>query len=165
MSTESFQALRVLVVDDDKDSADSLARLLRLGGHDPQVAYSGPIALLMIEKQKPDVVLLDIALPQMDGYKVAQTLREQPATKDLPIIAVTGYGQESDRERSRAAGMNLHLLKPISVQDVLALLSKQDAWVSEPLQVPVKPPSARKIRTTLVTRHTGEDHDDAVENY
>jgi two-component system CheB/CheR fusion protein len=160
MSSESFQAIRVLVVDDDKDSADSLARLLRLGGHDAQVAYTGPIALLMIEKQKPDVVLLDIGLPQMDGYQVARKLREQPATQDLPIVAVTGYGQASDIERSKAAGMNLHLVKPVSVEDILTLLRQQEAWLSDPLQVPAMP--AHKIHTTLVTRRDSEGEDDAA---
>jgi len=117
-----FKALQVLVIEDNKDAADSLARLVRLGGHQVQVAYSGQVGLLLAQQQTPDVILLDIGLPRVDGYQVVEQLRSQPETEDALIIAVTGYGQASDRQRSKAAGFDLHLVKPIKTEHLLALL-------------------------------------------
>src|SRR3954454_8350293 len=86
-----FKVLQVLVIEDNKDAADSLARLVRLGGHHVQVAYSGQVGLLMAQQQPPDVVLLDIGLPRVDGYQVVERLRSRPETQDALIIAVTRY--------------------------------------------------------------------------
>ena len=113
--------LRVLVVDDNQDSADTLAVLLRLGGHQADIAYNGHVALLMAEKHPPDVILLDLAMPRMTGYSVAQALRQRPETKDALIIAVTGYGQDADRQKCIEAGFDLHLLKPLQTEKLLAL--------------------------------------------
>jgi CheY-like chemotaxis protein len=113
---------QVLVVDDNKDAANSMAMLLKLWGHQVQIAYSGSDALALAQEQKPEVILLDIGLPRMNGYRVAEHLRQQPETKDAVIIAVTGHGQPSDRRRSKEAGINLHWLKPINSEKLLRLL-------------------------------------------
>lgn len=126
-----FRSLKILVVEDERDTADSLARLLRLGGHEVEVAYSGQIALLLAQQHKPDVVLLDLGLPRVDGYQVVQQLRSKPETQDAFIAAVTGYGSEADRERCKAAGFDLHLLKPIAIEKLLALLRGDPALILE----------------------------------
>jgi two-component system CheB/CheR fusion protein len=105
---------RILVVDDNIDGADSLAVLLRLGGHEVSLAHDGPAALDMAQAFRPEVVLLDIGLPGMDGYEVAKRLRAGPPTRDAILVAVTGYGREEDRQRSREAGFDHHLVKPVS---------------------------------------------------
>lgn len=122
------QASRVLVVDDNMDAADMLAVMLQMFGHDVQAVYSGQTALETAVESQPDFVLLDIGLPDIDGYEVARRLREQPRTKDVRLIAVTGYGQDSDRQRSQEAGFDHHLVKPVEAQkleDLLATLAKQ----------------------------------------
>jgi CheY-like chemotaxis protein len=114
---------RILVVDDNVDSARGLARLLKLLGHKVETAGDGPEALAVVETYRPDVVLLDIGLPGMDGYDVARALRKHPACKDAVIIAVSGYGQAEDQRRSREAGFNFHLVKPIDHDALMTLLS------------------------------------------
>ncbi|MBI3946240.1 MAG: MEDS domain-containing protein [Armatimonadetes bacterium] len=104
---------RILVVDDNADAAEMLAGLLELDGHEVATAHSGPAAVLLAAEHHPEVVLLDIGLPQMDGYEVARRIRQDPALSDVVLIAVTGYGQDEDRERSRRAGFNHHLVKPV----------------------------------------------------
>jgi CheY-like chemotaxis protein len=111
---------RILIVDDNADAAESLAVLMRLDGHQTRTAGDGPTALQVANAFRPDVVLLDIGLPGMDGYEVARKLRENPADH-LLVAAVTGYGQEEDRQRSREAGIDEHLTKPID-PDVLRRL-------------------------------------------
>jgi CheY-like chemotaxis protein len=106
-------ASRILVVDDNVDAAESLALLLRLNGHEVRTAHDGPAALEADATFQPDVVLLDIGLPGMDGYGVARRLREQPRDKRLTIIAATGYGRDEDRFRSKEAGFDHHLVKPV----------------------------------------------------
>ncbi len=105
---------RVLVVDDNRDAADTLAELLSALGYDTQVAYDGRAALALAEDHAFDSAVLDIGLPEMDGYQLARRLREKFA--ELRLIAVTGYGQEEERRRSQSAGFDAHLLKPVSVQ-------------------------------------------------
>ena len=119
---------RVLVVDDNLDAADLLVMVLQTFGHEVQVAYSGQTALEMAIQYQPDFVLLDIGLPEMDGYEVARHLRQQPQTKDVWLIAITGYGQDSDRQRTQEAGFDHHLVKPVErrkLQNLLATLAKQ----------------------------------------
>jgi PAS domain S-box-containing protein len=115
-------ARRVLVVDDNVDAAESMAMLLRLAGHDVRVAYNGPEALAVAEGSHPEVVLLDIGLPGMSGYDVAQQWRQQPAFRDTVLIAVTGYGQEDDRRRSHEAGFDYHLTKPVDADGLRRVL-------------------------------------------
>jgi signal transduction histidine kinase/DNA-binding response OmpR family regulator len=105
--------LRVLVVDDNRDAADSLSMLLALQGHTPEVAYSGDEAIRCAETFRPDVALLDIGLPGMNGYELAQRLRAMPELQAIRLIAITGYGQVEDHERSRAAGFDDHMVKPV----------------------------------------------------
>jgi len=115
---------RILVIDDNQDSADSSAMVLELMGHTTERAYSGTEGLEVAGRFRPDVVLLDIGLPGMSGYEVATHLREAPWGKDAILIAVTGWGQEDDRRRSREAGFNHHLVKPIDIVELVALLDK-----------------------------------------
>jgi len=115
--------LRVLVVDDNVDTATSLALLLRELGDDVRTAYDGPAALEAALDYRPDVALLDIGLPGLDGFEVAKRMRQQPIFRDVVLVAMTGYGQESDRQRSQAAGFDHHLVKPIKfkkLQEILA---------------------------------------------
>src|SRR5262249_8583145 len=103
---------RVLIVDDNVDAANSLAMLLSHAGHEAQVAYSGQHALDCIERFHPEVALLDIGLPGMDGYELAKRLRAMPGHSVMRLVAVTGYGKVEDRQRSQAAGFHDHLVKP-----------------------------------------------------
>ena len=105
---------RLLVVDDNRDAAESMSMLLELWGHDVAYAYDGPSALETAEQWHPQAVFLDIGLPGMDGYEVAEKLRELPHARDAVLIAITGYGQEDDRVRSQRAGIDHHLVKPVA---------------------------------------------------
>lgn len=116
---------RILVVDDNADTAKGLARLLKLLGHDVRTAHDGPEAIEVAQAHQPEVVLLDIGLPSMDGYEVAKRLREHGANRDCIIIAISGYGQEDDRQRGREAGFDHHLVKPIDPDTLLTLLGKE----------------------------------------
>jgi len=104
---------RVLIVDDNEDSANSLALILKLGGHETASVYTAADALQHAATFRPDVVLLDIGLPGMDGYEVAQRMRELPGLRDIRLVAVTGYGRPDDRLRARDAGFDDHLTKPV----------------------------------------------------
>ncbi|XXY28968.1 GNAT family N-acetyltransferase [Sorangium sp. So ce233] len=110
--------LRVLVVDDNQDSAESMAMLLQRMGHEAHAVFDGPSALDLATRLKPDLVLLDIGMPGMTGHEVARALRGIPGLAGLSLFAMTGYGQESDRRSTQEAGFDEHLVKPISV-DVL----------------------------------------------
>jgi len=113
---------RVLVVDDNVDAATSLALLLKLDGHDVKLAHDGPAALLAARSFEPQVVLLDIGLPGMSGYEVARELRRDPAFAETTLIALTGYGQAEDRRKSKSAGFDHHLTKPIDDEALAAVL-------------------------------------------
>jgi PAS domain S-box-containing protein len=115
---------RILIVDDNVDTARGLARLLMLLGHETQVAYDGPSAPAAVEEFQPDTVLLDIGLPGMDGYEVARKLRALPRGQNLLLVAVTGYGQETDRRRARETGFDHHLTKPIDFKTVVSLIGE-----------------------------------------
>jgi CheY-like chemotaxis protein len=106
-------ALRILVVDDNVDAADSIAILLSMEGHQTQTVNNAHDALVAATEFRPDVVLLDIGLPEMDGYEVARRLRSQNAIEQMRLVAVTGYGQPADRARAQAAGFDKHLVKPV----------------------------------------------------
>jgi signal transduction histidine kinase len=115
-------AQRVLVVDDNRDAAATLARLLRLMGHQVETAHHGHLALEVATRFGPDVVLLDIGLPGLDGFTVCRRLRQHAVTSRARIIAVTGYTQEEDRRRSREAGFDAHLVKPVDLEALEGLL-------------------------------------------
>jgi PAS domain S-box-containing protein len=116
-------ALRILVVDDNVDAADMLATVLRLDGHEVQTAYDGFAALIAAKDFRPTFVLLDIGMPGMSGYEVAMKLREEDEHPSLVLIAMTGFGQEQDRRRSREAGIDHHLVKPVSPDTLRQILS------------------------------------------
>ena len=118
---------RILVVDDNSDVADSLAMLLRLEGHEVEIAYSAPGTFEAVQRMRPEAVFLDIGLPQMDGYEIARRLRADPAAKRVHLIALTGYGQEHDRERAREAGFGAHLVKPADIEAVNQILASLPA--------------------------------------
>jgi CheY-like chemotaxis protein/two-component sensor histidine kinase len=114
---------RVLVVDDSPDAADSLALLLQLKGHQVRVAYDGQSALEQAEADPPDIAFLDLGMPNMDGYELGQRFRKSPRLQRVVLVAVTGWGQEEDRRRTRAAGFDDHLVKPVQPEALHALLS------------------------------------------
>ena len=122
VAPESSSQCRILIVDDNRDSADSLAMLFEITGNQTYLAHDGVEALESIEKYRPEVVLLDIGLPKLDGHEVCRRVREQPWGKDIRIIALTGWGQEDDRRKSEEAGFNGHLVKPVDYDKLLALL-------------------------------------------
>ena len=113
------RALRAVVVDDAADLRELVADLLRMKGHEVTAVEDGPSAVRVIREQKPDVALIDIGLPEMDGYEVARTLRKDlPATK-LRLIAMTGYGQAADKATAIAAGFDAHIVKPASADKIM----------------------------------------------
>jgi PAS domain S-box-containing protein len=113
---------RMLVVDDNRDAAVSLAMLLELDGHSVVTAYDGSSALIAAETHRPDVALLDIGLPVMDGAEVCRRIRQEPWGRGMTLIALTGWGQAEDRTRTRDAGFDGHLVKPVNYADLIALL-------------------------------------------
>jgi CheY-like chemotaxis protein len=115
---------RVLVVDDNRDAADTLAAIMRAAGHQVQVAYAGEEAVETARIFRPDLVLLDIGLPGMNGYDVARKLREELSHRSLALVALTGYGQEEDKRRAREAGFDAHLVKPVNFQLLEAILDR-----------------------------------------
>ncbi len=114
--------MRVLVVEDNQDSAEMMSFLLRLRGHEVRTAFDGHQALKEALVFKPHAVLCDIGLPGMNGYEVAERLRQQPAFERTPLIALTGYGQEEARRRAQEAGFDHHLVKPVEPDALEALL-------------------------------------------
>jgi PAS domain S-box-containing protein len=114
--------LRVLVVDDNRDAAESLALMLELSGHDVSVRHDGPSALEAVRQGRPDVVLLDIGMPGMNGYEVAERLRQEEAGRRVLLVALTGWGQEEDKRRAVVAGFDHHLTKPVDPSSLNAVL-------------------------------------------
>ena len=119
----SIDSLSVLVVDDNQDAAESLAMLLRTAGAEVHVAHDGPAALAEFERSEPDVVLLDIGMPEMDGCEVARRLREISPADRVALVALTGWGQDEDRRRVREAGFDHHLVKPVDLASLQSLLT------------------------------------------
>jgi signal transduction histidine kinase/CheY-like chemotaxis protein len=121
---------RVLIVDDNPDAAEGLAEGLRWHGYRVRVAYDAPSALETARRFLPELVVVDIGLPVMDGYELASTLRALPSTTTVRVIAVTGYGEEKDRLRSEAAGIERHMVKPVKLDDLRLALEA----IAEPLE-------------------------------
>jgi len=117
------RSLRVLVVDDNVDTVTTLAMLVQESGHEARTAYDGSVVLEAALDYRPNVVLLDIGLPGLNGFEVAKRLRQQPALQNAVLVAMTGYGRESDRQRSREAGFDHHLIKPGDFEKVLQILA------------------------------------------
>jgi len=123
---------RILVVDDNHDSADSLAILLQMEGDQTHTAYDGLEALEVGAAFRPDVIVLDLGLPKLDGYQAARRIREQAWGRDVALIALTGWDDENDRQRTREAGFDRHLVKPIdgiALQKILSELTRGPATV------------------------------------
>ena len=118
------QQFRILVVDDNHDSALSLAMMLSIMGHETRTAHDGESAVATAESFLPDVVLLDIGLPKLNGYEVAQRIRGNTWGQSMFLIAVTGWGQEEDRQRSSEVGLNVHMVKPVEPAALERLLSE-----------------------------------------
>ena len=114
---------RILVVDDNGDSATSLANLLELDGNETYIAYNGLEAVEAAGRLKPDLVLLDIGLPKLNGYEACRRIRDQPWGKSMILVALTGWGQEEDRQRSREAGFDGHLVKPLDLDALMRVLA------------------------------------------
>jgi CheY-like chemotaxis protein len=116
-------ATRVLVIDDNTDGAQSLAMVLEICGHDVRVAHDGQAGLAAAAEFIPEVVVLDIAMPGMNGYEVARSLRANPRLQGAYLIALTGFGKPSDEARSNAAGFDEHLTKPVEPERLLSLIA------------------------------------------
>jgi PAS domain S-box-containing protein len=130
-AASSTSLRRILVVDDNVDAAQSVARLLQRWGHDVQTAFNGPNAIERAQAFRPQIVLLDIGMPGMSGYDVAKRLRAQPEFEGLVITALTGYGQAEDRRRSKEAGFNHHLTKPPDPVCLAALLESPHTFSAD----------------------------------
>lgn len=115
---------RVLVVDDNRDGANSMATVLRLLGNDVKTANDGIEAIEIAESYSPDIILMDIGLPRLNGLDATRRIREQPWGETVKIVALTGWGQENDRQRSHAAGCNGHLVKPVDPPDLQRLITE-----------------------------------------
>jgi CheY-like chemotaxis protein len=116
---------RVLVVDDNADSAESLSLLLELMGHTVRTAHDGEQALVEADAFRPDLVLMDIGMPRMDGYEAARRLRQQSWSAQTVLVALTGWGQDEDKRRSEDAGFDHHLIKPVEPAALESLLEEQ----------------------------------------
>jgi CheY-like chemotaxis protein len=129
-SAPSHPGRRILVVDDNADSADMMKALLEIDGHEVCVAYDPAVALRRAREISPDIGLLDIGMPGMSGYDLADALRSHDATANMYLIAVTGWGQPADRQKALASGFHAHLTKPAPPETLRALI--RSATVSQP---------------------------------
>jgi CheY-like chemotaxis protein len=113
-----------LIVDDNRDSADSLSMMLKIRGNATRTAYDGEAAVTTAREYRPDVILLDIGLPKLNGYEACRRIRQQPGGKSPIIIAQTGWGQDEDRQRTLESGFDYHLVKPVDPQALMELLAE-----------------------------------------
>jgi CheY-like chemotaxis protein len=126
-SAASGRTFRLLIVDDNQDSARSQAKLLHLLGHEVQAAFEGSEALRQVAAFRPEVVLLDLGLPGIDGYEVARRIRAMPEGRGVLLVAQTGWGQDDDRQKTASAGFDAHLVKPVDLDALLRLLNERAA--------------------------------------
>lgn len=120
-------SLRILVVDDNRDGANSLSIMLRYLGNETRTAYDGEEAVAMATEFRPDLILLDIGLPKLSGYDACRLIRQQPSGREMVIIAQTGWGQIEDRQRTREAGFDHHMVKPVDARERMLLLEQLQA--------------------------------------
>jgi CheY-like chemotaxis protein len=118
------QTRRILIADDNPDAAESLALLLRLAGHEVEIARDGLEAVAAADRCRPDVILLDLGMPRLDGCGACRQIRTWPWARQVPIVALTGWGQDQDRQRSCEAGFDRHLVKPVDPAELLRLLDE-----------------------------------------
>ncbi len=121
-SGKQLASHRILVVDDNRDSAKTLAMLLGITGHETQVAHDGLAAIEVARTFRPEVILLDIGLPKLNGYEVCRAIRKEDWGAQIVIVALTGWGQDDDRRKSTEAGFNGHLVKPVEHDALVKLL-------------------------------------------
>jgi len=124
---EDFMTLRILVVDDNRDAAESLATLLKLSGHTVDIANDGLLALASAEKLQPDVIFMDIGMPRLNGFDAARRIRETAWGKSMTLVAISGWGQDSDRAKSKDAGFDIHLVKPVEFSALEQILGDVSA--------------------------------------
>jgi CheY-like chemotaxis protein len=117
---------KVLIADDNRDAAESLAMLLQLEGHEITVVHDGHEAIAAFDSVRPDAALLDIGMPGMDGYEIARHIRRSPHGRSVLLIAVTGWGQDTDKTQALQAGFNHHFTKPVEPDVLAALLARPD---------------------------------------
>lgn len=129
---DTMTAHRILVVDDNRDAADSLGMLLGMLGAEVRSVHDGQAALGALATYRPSIVLLDIGMPKMDGYEVARRARQQPGGRDMTLIALTGWGQEHDRRKSKEAGFDHHLVKPVALSELQAILERTSSRPAVP---------------------------------
>ncbi len=129
MALDSITVKRILIVDDNEDAARTLSMLLGCIGHETFLAFDGAAALEMAGRTQPDIILLDIGLPKMNGYDVAKSIRQEAWGQSMVLIAMTGWGQEQDRERAHAAGFDHHTTKPVEISYLLGLIDKAPSAV------------------------------------
>ncbi|MCO5165317.1 MAG: response regulator [Planctomycetes bacterium] len=115
--------MRVLIIEDNEDAAEILREVLEMYEHEVQVAFSGTQGVEAARAFHPQVVLCDLGLPGMDGYQVASTLRQDPETREARLVALTGYSQADERERARASGFEVHLTKPVGLDEIQRVLA------------------------------------------
>jgi CheY-like chemotaxis protein len=132
----------VLVVDDNIDAAVSLGMLLKLAGQDVRVAYDGPTALRQAVDFRPELILLDIGMPIMDGYEVCRRLRRESGLEKMTVVALTGWGQEEDRRRSQEAGFDHHIVKPVEPSVLERLIEGLEAGTRESGNATEREPSS-----------------------
>jgi CheY-like chemotaxis protein len=134
-ATKPIPACSILVVDDNVDAANSLGDILRTGGHDVRVVFDGVSALGAIEARRPQLVFLDLGMPGVSGYEVAESIRKHPAYGDITLVAMTGWGREDDRWRTQMAGFDHHLLKPVdfsTLEELLRQVATETANSTDP---------------------------------
>jgi len=144
---------RVLIVDDNADGAEMLAAVLNVDGHQALIAHDGRTALQLAAEHLPDVVFLDIGLPDMDGFEVARRLRGEPRLAGARLVALTGFGQEEDRRQSMAAGFDHHMLKPVDIKALrevlrIALVPREPMSGTSSVPTTTTRPSPRNRCTT-----------------
>jgi CheY-like chemotaxis protein len=131
-SNGAVAVFRILLVDDDRDLANSLAMLLRLEGHEVEVANDGPSALAAMSRELPHVAIVDIAMPGMNGYEVARRVRADAGLKDVFLVSLSGWSLEEDRLLSAQAGFNHHFIKPVRLADLEGILARAAGRVRRP---------------------------------
>jgi CheY-like chemotaxis protein len=123
---EGGPARRILVVDDNRDSASSMAKILSMLGHEVRTAHDGLEAVAAAEEFRPNIILMDVGMPRLNGYEATRHIRQQAWGADVTIIALTGWGQDGDRTESRAAGCDDHLVKPVQVAELMRLIAERE---------------------------------------
>ena len=147
--------LRILVVDDDQDTADSLATILRMAGHGVSTARSGCAALEAFEADEPDVMLLDLAMPGMDGFEVARQVRTRGCGPRIFLIAVSGFGRDEDRRQSAEAGIDIHLIKPACPEVLLDLLAQYSLTRGGDASTPAEPEKSHQTNDPVLPSPKG----------